>query len=79
MSCAQVTHRIEPDLRRPSDHAPLLVDLPIAPENICVRRMVLKRDSEEEAAFLLSVSEAVGAWLRMALVTLAHNVTDWPK
>ena len=29
MSCAQVLHCIEPDLRRPSDHAPLLVDLPI--------------------------------------------------
>ena len=57
--CAQVTHCIEPDLRRPSDHAPLIVDLPIAPENICVRRMVLKRDSEEEIAFLLSVSEGL--------------------
>ena len=34
MSCAQVTHRIEPDLRRPSDYVPLVVDLPIAPENI---------------------------------------------
>ena len=57
MSCAQVTHCIEPDLRRPSDHAPLLVDLPSALENICVCRMVLKHDSEEEAVFLLSVSE----------------------
>ena len=36
-----------------------MVDLPIAPENICVRRMVLKRDSEEEAAFLLSVSKGL--------------------
>ena len=34
MSCAQVTHRIEPDLRRPLEHVPLIVDLPIAPENI---------------------------------------------
>jgi len=59
MSCAQVTHHIEPDLRRPSDHTPLTVDLPIAPENICVCRMVLKRDSEEETAFLLSVSEGL--------------------
>ena len=57
MSCAQVTHRIEPDLRRPSDHASLIVDLPIALENICVCRMVLKHDSEEEMAFLLSVSK----------------------
>ena len=57
INCAQVTHCIEPDLRRPSDHAPLIVDLPIASENIQVYRKVLKQDSEEEAAFLLSVSE----------------------
>ena len=57
MSCAQVTHHIEPDLRRLSDHALLIVDLPIAPENICMCRMVLKRDSKEEMAFLLSISE----------------------
>ena len=59
MSCAQVTHCIEPDLRRPSDHAPLIADLPIAPENICVCRMVLKYDSKEEITFLLSVSEGL--------------------
>ena len=46
-----------PDLRRPSDHAPLIIDLPIASENIQVYRKVLKQDSEEETAFLLSVSE----------------------
>ena len=34
ISCAQVVHHIEPDLRRPSDHAPLIFDLPIASENI---------------------------------------------
>ena len=37
MSSAQISHRIEPDLRLPSDHAPLLVDLPILPENIHLR------------------------------------------
>ena len=36
MSCAQVLYRIEPDLRRPSDHAPLLVDLPIC--QMCSRQ-----------------------------------------
>jgi len=56
MSCAQVLHRIEPDLRQPSDHAPLLVDLPISPENICFSRKVLKRDSDEENNFLSSVT-----------------------
>jgi len=59
MSCAQVTHYIEPDLRRPSDYVPLIIDLSIASENICVYRMVLKRDSEEEIAFLLSVSKGL--------------------
>ena len=59
MSCAQATHCIEPDLRRPSDHALLIVDLSIAPENICVCRMVLKCDSEEEMAFLLSMSKGL--------------------
>jgi len=56
MSCAQVLHCIEPDLRRPSDHAPLLVDLPISPENICFSRKVLKRDSDEENNFLSFVT-----------------------
>ena len=59
INCAQVTHCIEPDLRQPSDHAPLIVDLPIALENIQVHKKVLKQDSEEEAAFLLSVSEGL--------------------
>ena len=59
MSCAQVTHCIEPDLRKPSDYVPLIIDLSIAPENICVCRMVLKCDSEEETAFLLSVSKGL--------------------
>ena len=59
MSCAQVTHCIKPDLKRPSDYAPLIIDLLIAPENICVCRMVLKHNSEEETVFLLSVSEGL--------------------
>ena len=56
MSCAQVLHRIEPDLRRPSDHAPLLLDLPISPESIRFSRKVLKHDSDEENNFLSSVT-----------------------
>ena len=61
MSCAQVLHRIEPDLRRSSDHAPLLVDLPISPENIRFSRKVLKRDSDEENDFLSSVTMGLRA------------------
>ena len=59
INCAQVTHHIEPDLRRPSDHTSLIVNLPIASENIQVHRKVLKQNSNEEAAFLLFVSEVL--------------------
>ena len=59
INCTQVTHYIEPNLRQPSDHAPLIVNLPIASENIQVHRKVLKQDSEEEAAFLFSMSEGL--------------------
>jgi len=56
MSSAQISHCIEPDLRLPSDHAPLLVNLPISPENIHLHRKALKRDSEEENTFLSAVN-----------------------
>ena len=59
INCAQVTHCIEPDLRQPSDHAPLIVDLPITLENIQVHGKVLKQNSEEKVAFLLSMSEGL--------------------
>jgi len=62
MSCAQVLYRIEPDLRRPSDHAPLLLDLPISPENIRFSRKVLKCDSDEENNFLSSVTMGLRAF-----------------
>jgi len=61
MSCAQVLHRIEPDLKRPSDHAPLLLALPISPENIRFSRKVLKHDSDEENDFLSSVTIGIRA------------------
>jgi len=61
MSCAQVLHRIEPDLRQPSDHAPLILDLPISPENIRFSRKVLKCDSDEENNFLSSVTMGLHA------------------
>jgi len=59
INCAQVTYCIEPDFRQPSDHALLIVNLPITSENIQVYRKVLKQDSKEEAAFLFSVSEGL--------------------
>jgi len=60
MSAAQVVHHIEPGLRWPSDHAPLLVDLPITPENTQIHRKVLKCDSEEESSFLSTVIAGLG-------------------
>ena len=56
MSSAQVLYCIEPDLRWPLDHALLLVDLPISPENICFSRKVLKHDSDKKNNFLSSIT-----------------------
>ena len=56
MSASQVLHHIEPNLRLLSDHAPLLVNLPISPENICFSKKVLKYNSDKEGAFLFSVN-----------------------
>ena len=61
MSYAQVLYHIEPDLRRLSDHAPLLLDLPILPENIHFSRKVLKHDSDKENNFLSSVTMGLHA------------------
>jgi len=61
MSCAQVLHYIESDLRWPLDYAPLLVDLPISPENICFSRKVFKRNSDEENDFLSSITMGLRA------------------
>lgn len=59
MSCAQVSYCIELDLKQPSDHAPLIVDLHIIQENICVCKIVLKSDSKEKVAFLLIMSKGL--------------------
>jgi len=72
MSCAQVLYRIEPDLRQPSDHAPLLVNLSISPENIHFSKKVLKCDSDEENDFLSSVT--LGLHCKgTSRVTLSHH------
>jgi len=61
MSYAQILHHIEPDLRWPLDHAPLLVNLPISLENIHFSRKILKRDSDNENNFLTSVTMGLRA------------------
>jgi len=61
ISRAQISHCIEPDLRLLLDHAPLLVDLPISPENIHIHHKVLKHNSEEENTFLSAVNMGLHA------------------
>jgi len=61
MNCTQVLHCIKPNLRWPSDHAPLLVDLPISPKNICFSRKVLKHNSNKENNFLSSATMGLHA------------------
>ena len=53
----QIIHYIEPNLRWSLYYAPLIVDLLITLENIQVHKKILKQDSEEKVAFLLSISE----------------------
>jgi len=60
MNTTQVSHRIKLDLRWPSDHASLIVNLSITPENTRIHRKVLKRDSEEESTFLSTVIAGLG-------------------
>ena len=56
MSASQILHCIESNLRLPSDYAPLLVNLPISPENIHFCKKVLKYDSDEKGTFFSSVN-----------------------
>jgi len=57
MNCAQVFYHIESDLKWFFNHVSFIVDLSITSENIFVCKIVLKHNSKEKAALLLSVSE----------------------
>ena len=59
ISYSQVFYCIEPNLRQLSDYNSFIVDLSITPENICIYKIVLKYNSKEKVAFLLSISEDV--------------------
>jgi len=56
LSSTQVSYHIKSDLRQPSDHALLLVNLLISPENTCLRKKVLKHSSEKKDTFLSSIT-----------------------
>ena len=51
MSYAQVFYCIKPDLKQSLDYAFLIVDFPITLENICIYRIVLECNGNEEVAF----------------------------
>ncbi|KAF5347005.1 hypothetical protein D9756_011008 [Leucocoprinus leucothites] len=54
---SSTSHIIDANSRLPSDHAPLLMDLPIRPDYINYKKRVLPKDSDEESAFISQVSE----------------------
>ncbi|KAF5359454.1 hypothetical protein D9756_003188 [Leucocoprinus leucothites] len=54
-------HIIDVNSRLPSDHAPLIMDLPICPDYINYKKRVLPKDSDEETAFTFQVSEHLAA------------------
>ncbi|KAF5347006.1 hypothetical protein D9756_011009 [Leucocoprinus leucothites] len=58
---ASISHIIDANSRLPSDHAPLLMDLPIRPDFINYKKCVLPKDSDEETAFISQVSERLAA------------------
>ena len=57
ISYSQVFYCIEPNLRQFSNYDSFIVNLSITPENICIYKIVLKYNSEEKVAFLLSISK----------------------
>ncbi|KAJ3557137.1 hypothetical protein NP233_g11821 [Leucocoprinus birnbaumii] len=50
-----ISHQIALEHWLPSDHAPLLIDLPIAPELICHTQRAIKRNSKEEDYLLTQI------------------------
>ncbi|KAF5345864.1 hypothetical protein D9756_011194 [Leucocoprinus leucothites] len=61
--CANIStpHIIDVNSRLPSDHAPLIMDLPIRPDYINYKKRVIPKDSDEEMAFTSQVSEHLAA------------------
>ena len=80
MNSFQVLHCIKPDLRLPSDHAPLLVDLPISPERrssnaIAIRRVHFSLQSTWIFALLTS---QIWAWLLAWTLFLRQSLEYLP-
>ena len=52
-------HILNPDIYLPSDHVPLIIDVGIKEENIDFTFQAIKKDSEEEEAFIKDIIKGV--------------------
>jgi len=52
-------HILKPDIHLPSDHVPLIIDIGIKEENIDFTFQAIKKDSEEEKAFIRDIIKGV--------------------
>jgi len=52
-------HTLNPDIRLPSDHVPLIIEVGIKEENIDCTFQAIKKDSEEEEAFIRDILKGI--------------------
>jgi len=52
-------HTLNPDICLPSDHVPFIIDVGIKEENIDFTFQAIKKDSEEEEAFIRNIIKGV--------------------
>jgi len=52
-------HTLNPDIRLPSDHIPLIIEVGIKEENIDITFKAIKKDSKEEEAFIRDLMKEV--------------------
>jgi len=52
-------HTLNPDICLPSDHVPLIIEVGIKEENIDYTFQAIKKDSEEEEAFIRDIIKGI--------------------
>jgi len=52
-------HTLNPDIRLPSDHVPLIIEVSIKEENVDITFKAIKKDSKEEEAFIRDLMKGV--------------------
>jgi len=52
-------HTLNPDIRLPSDHVPLFIEIGIKEENVDVTFKAIKKDSKEEEAFIRDILKGI--------------------